>query len=399
MKITEARESSKSYQTKSSLSGWGVIIGLGSFAVIAMTRFRSHISGMVSVGIISGTLVFTAACGYIAVRAENSRLNADAEVTLWNQFLPSLEHSTSQHRNVLACKAFYEPAPSIQELMSGEFFSRKARLFNTRFKLTPRQTERLSELHDEINSMRPLPRDVSTALTMEIAALTVYHSNRIERVGLGLSETEIIIRGLHAPSGQYSIRNLLETWTHAKALAIVIEFVRTGVTRANFRPSQMMELHRCLMAECPEACPGMYRKDPAFIASNPDQVLASPPEIESLVEGVFQYINESRHHDLEVIVNVHAWLVRIHPFADGNGRVIRLVTTFLALSSSYTGIAFTGETDEYFAAIRDWDQDPQVFGSLVVQELEKMSKVYTKAYSDGEGLARSKANREFVVIQ
>ena len=128
--------------------------------------------------------------------------------------------------------------------------------------------------------------------------------------------------------------------------------------------------------------PGMYRKYPAFVASNPDQVLASPPEIESLVEGVFQYINESRHHHLQIIANVHAWLVRIHPFADGNGRVIPLVATFLALSSRYTGIAFTGETDEYFAAIRHWDKDPQVFGSLVVQELEKMSKVYIKAYRD-----------------
>ena len=128
-------------------------------------------------------------------------------------------------------------------------------------------------------------------------------------------------------------------------------------------------------------------------------MLASPPEIESLVEGVSQYINESRHHDLEIIANVHAWLVRIHPFADGNGRVIPLVATFLALSSRYTGIAFTGGVDEYFASIRDWDQDPQVFGSLVLQELENMSKVYTKACSDGEVLARTKANRQFVAIQ
>jgi len=255
MKITAAWKRSEIYQTKSSVSGWGAIIGLGSFAVMAMSRFRSHVSGMVSAGIISGTLVFTAACGYIAVEAENSRLNADAELPLWTQFLPSLEHPASQDRNILACKAFYGPVPSIEKLMSGEFFSRKASLFDTRFKLTQRQTERLSELHHEINSMCPLLRNVSTALKMEVTALTVYHSNRIERVGLGLSETEIIIRGLHAPGGQYSIRNFMETWTHAKALAIVIELVRTGMTCANFTSSQMMELHRCLMVECPDAWP------------------------------------------------------------------------------------------------------------------------------------------------
>jgi hypothetical protein len=73
--------------------------------------------------------------------------------------------------------------------------------------------------------------DVATALTVEIATLTIYHSNRIENVGLGLSETEIIIKGIFCPGGRQSMSRFLETWTHAKALAIVIEYLRTGLTR------------------------------------------------------------------------------------------------------------------------------------------------------------------------
>ena len=105
----------------------------------------------------------------------------------------------------------------------------------------------------------------------------------------------------------------------------------------------------------------------------------SPLGIEPLVENVFEYLNTSDDHEIEVAINVHAWLVRIHRFADGNGRVIRLLIAFLAMSGGYTGIAFTCGVDQYFKAIREWHKDTTVFGSLFVTELTKMAEVYEKA--------------------
>jgi len=241
--------------------------------------------------------------------------------------------------------------------------------------------------------------DIATALTVEIAALTVYHSNRIENVGLELNETEIIIKGIFCPGERQPMNRFLETWTHAKALAIVIEYLRTGLTRYNFRPSHMREIHRCLMAEDPSACPGNYRSNMAFIGTNPDQVLASPPEIDGLVQKVFQYVNETKDHEVEILTNVHTWLVRIHPFADGNGRVIRLIMTFLALAAGYTGIALTGGVDEYFKGIRCWDDNPEEFGGIVVREMMKMFAVYEKAQERAEQLAKNRNRKEFMVVR
>ena len=152
------------------------------------------------------------------------------------------------------------------------------------------------------------------------------------------------------------------------------------------------------MSESPEACPGSYRTDSAFIFFNPDQVLASASEVETLVENVFRYMNESSDHDVEVMINVHSWLVRIHPFADGNGRIVRLVLAFLAFSARYSGIAFTQGAARYFRAIHEWDDDPSVFGSIVVEELRNMFKLYEKAYSEGEMLAKRRGNSEFMFI-
>jgi hypothetical protein len=116
------------------------------------------------------------------------------------------------------------------------------------------------------------------------------------------------------------------------------------------------------MSGWPEACPGTYRKESRFIFSNQDQVLASPSEIQSLVENVFRYMNGSWDHDVRVKVNVHSWLVRIHPFADGNSRIVTLVSTFPTLSSGCCGIAFTHGAEPYFGPIRAWDSDPKGYG-------------------------------------
>ena len=153
------------------------------------------------------------------------------------------------------------------------------------------------------------------------------------------------------------------------------------------------------MREEPAACPGSYRTDPAFISSNPAEVLAAPSEIDSLVEKVFKYINETDDHPVEVITNVHAWLIRIHPFADGNGRVIRLVLTFLAMNFGYTGIAFKCGVEEYFNAIRSWTENPGSFGTLVLKELLEMSDLYEKARIAAERMAKMKSSKVFSIVR
>jgi Fic family protein len=246
--------------------------------------------------------------------------------------------------------------------------------------------------------MRPLPVDVATALAVEIAALTVYHSNRIENAGLGMSETEIVIKGIFCPPGGHTMTAFLETWTHSRALALVIDFVRSGLTKINLRPSHLRALHGALMAETPSACPGTWRTDQAFISNNPSQVLATAPEIEGLINQVFEYINSTSDHDIEIVTNVHAWLMRIHPFVDGNGRSIRLLMAFLAMSAGYPGVAFTCGATKYFSTIREWDENPGHFGSLVVGEISQMFSVYERAEKTSVVVAKQRSRKEFTVV-
>ena len=212
----------------SKLWGWGTIIGMTSMAAVVAMRVNKHLSLSSCTTLLAGGLVMMGLCGSYAVEAEQNRLHADMDSSLFEQFLPTLQHRRAERKNARAVKMFYSPPTSIQHFVLGRHFSTKSRLFQMKFRLTQEQETALASMHTKLQNLRPLPGDVATALTVEIAALTIYHSNRIENVGLELSETEIIIKGIFCSSGRQPMSRFLETWTHAKALALLSNICALG---------------------------------------------------------------------------------------------------------------------------------------------------------------------------
>jgi hypothetical protein len=189
------------------------------------------------------TLAATMGLGYLAVRAERNQLGLDAEAS-FEQFLPTFEQKKAERLNILAVKAFYGPLSimKMKEYLSGTFFDTRASLFRNKFKSSPLQEAHIDGIKEALDAMRPLPTDIANALAIEIASLTVYHSNNIENSGLGISETEIVVKGIFCPPGQNTMSRFLETWTHCKSLALVIDYVRPAwsvrtLGRRTFVPS------------------------------------------------------------------------------------------------------------------------------------------------------------------
>jgi fido (protein-threonine AMPylation protein) len=377
-KIAKSNIISSHHKKQSKLWGWGTVIGITSLGIVVTAKAYKRLSLSTFTTLCTSLTIMTGICGSQAITAEKNRSNADMDSALFEQFLPTLQNRQAERQNTKAVKLFYSDLKSPQSLISGTHFSEKSHLFTTQFHLNQEQKQQIALMHNKLQNLHSFPTEISTELAEEVATLTIYHSNRIENAGLDIRDTNLVIKGTFCP-GESPTKRFLETWTHGNTLAIVIEYLRTGLTRHHLRPSHMKELHKCLMAEEPVFLPGNYRRDNAFVSTNPSQVLACPLEINSLVEKVFRYINETEDHEIEILINVHMWLVRIHPFADGNGRVIRLIMTFLALNAGYTTIALTGALEEYFRSIRCWDESPEIFGGIIVREMLRMTDVYDKA--------------------
>jgi len=102
-----------------------------------------------------------------------------------------------------------------------------------------------------------------------------------------------------------------------------------------------------------DARPGAYRNRPRQI-QNSNHALPLPADIRDLMNDLIVFINKPTPHqmDLVKIAQVHHRFVWIHPFGNGNGRVVRLLT--------YAMLAKRGYIDKNGARLLD---PAAVFGS------------------------------------
>jgi hypothetical protein len=65
----------------------------------------------------------------------------------------------------------------------------------------------------------------------------------------------------------------------------------------------------------------------------------------------------------------HAWFERIHPFADGNGRVGRLVLNFMLLQGGYSpAVILADQRNRYLRALRAADaQNPKPLAEVIAR--------------------------------
>lgn len=99
--------------------------------------------------------------------------------------------------------------------------------------------------------------------------------------------------------------------------------------------------------------PGAYRNAPRTITHS-KHVLPAPADIRDLMDELIALINKTVPHQMDLIkiAQVHHRFVWIHPFGNGNGRVVRLLT--------YAMLAKCGYIDKNGARLLD---PAAVFGS------------------------------------
>lgn len=109
--------------------------------------------------------------------------------------------------------------------------------------------------------------------------------------------------------------------------------------------------------------PGAYRNEHREI-QNSVHVLPQHSDLHDLMDGLIDFINKPVPHTMELIkiAIVHHRLVWIHPFGNGNGRVVRLLT--------YAMLARAGYIDKDGARLLD---PTAVFGSNKLTYYEKLS--------------------------
>jgi Fic family protein len=215
---------------------------------------------------------------------------------------------------------------------------------------SPRLTKKISELLDELAAIRKDDPRIIIKLTKKLRVKYTYHTNSIEGNTLTESETRSFIETDMTVSGK-PIRDFAETKNIPEALNMIIDMAHA---KNPLRLADLLDLHKIVVKNTEEAEPGYFRKGFIRVGNSP-YVPPPPYELEPLVDEMLTYVNDNpdKLNPYELAFKTHLWLVSIHPFEDGNGRVTRLVAGLIQLRKHIPPIIIKREhRKRYWSVLR-----------------------------------------------
>lgn len=156
---------------------------------------------------------------------------------------------------------------------------------------------------------------------------------------------------LSIKNAQMEAQDEVELKTYHKNLRKTITFVLNEI-KNNIpftKEIQLFQLFRLLSPESYELHPNRYRDNLVLIGSH---ICAEPNEVEGLVSQLFYNLQKISHPIIKAIY-FHHELIRIHPFADGNGRVTRIGKNWILMYELFPPIFIKDEFEkkDYISAL------------------------------------------------
>ncbi len=193
-------------------------------------------------------------------------------------------------------------------------------------------------------------------LFRELRISITHHSNAMEGTTLSFGETKELLELGHT-AGHKPIGEQLVILGFAKAYDVV---VREASNKENVIDSGFIkDIHSIMFEDALSVSSdyvakpiGAYRTDERYI-KGVEINLSAPSMISNDMENLL-YRFHSNKMDLLDISEFHILFERIHPFADGNGRIGRLIMAYQAIQNNIVPPLIVNEyRSDYFNAIND----------------------------------------------
>ena len=234
--------------------------------------------------------------------------------------------------------------------------------------------ERIQLKKAQLDALRPLPFMAVKSIRDSLALEWTFHSNGIEGNTLTLQETKMVIEDGITIKGK-SLREHFEAVNHQEA----VEWIENLATTTEALSSRViLTVQGLILQKIDKEFAGRYRTGGVRI-SGANFVPPNAFKVEELMHELVEWANSVV--DLPDVVKAtifHHRFVWIHPFFDGNGRTVRLISNLLLMRKGYPpAIILKNDRKKYYDALNQANQGNYAkLLLLMMQSVERSLDIY-----------------------
>lgn len=227
--------------------------------------------------------------------------------------------------------------------------------------------KRLAKKKQQLDALRPLPKELQNNLDEWYQTELTYSSNAIEGNTLSRLETaEVIEHGITAVISGKPLKDQLEAINHAKAIEFIKQLAKKRKSHQFITESDLKDIHKIILTGIDDTWAGKYRQ-------------AVPSAMKELVQWLQDIKDEN---PVRLSSDAHFKFVSIHPFIDGNGRTARLLMNLILTIYGYPMAVIRNEERTQYLATFDAareKKDLQPFYTIIENAVEHSLDAYISA--------------------
>ena len=238
-----------------------------------------------------------------------------------------------------------------------------------------RMDKHIEELYKQWLSLQPLNNQDNERLWEKIRLDWNYNSNRIEGNTLTRKETKLLLDNQDPVEGTHSERDLKEMKAHNVAVEKVRKLAgdkQRHLTEADIRNLNSIILEKSFWKKAEtedgqitrkKISPGKYKTQPNHVITETGEIFkfAIPEEVPVKMQELIEWFKESIEPPpasiASFLAQLHHRFILIHPFDDGNGRIVRLLLNYALIHLGYPPLVIKDKDRRtYFSALQKADR-------------------------------------------